>query len=155
SGSRTFRYPGAHRGRLRVFWDGQTEPAIDSPVAELFGTTAALNSPVRALPLGNDDGDFYLYFPMPFAQSARLLLTAPGGEALQGSYVVTHRPFTDDFARVGYFHAQYRAVDHTTTGKDYVVLEAEGSGHYVGMNLVCPERGYTLEGDERIFVDGA
>ena len=37
----------------------------------LLGTTAALNSPVRALPLGDDDGDFYLYFPMPFATSAR------------------------------------------------------------------------------------
>ena len=35
------------------------------------------------------------------------------------------------------------------------MLDAEGSGHYVGMNLVVPERGYTLEGDERIFVDGA
>ena len=155
AGSRTFRYPGAHRGRLRVFWDGQGQAAIDSPVAELFGTTAALNSPVRALPLGNDDGDFYLYFPMPFATSARIVLTAPGGEALQGSYVVTHRPFNDDFTRVGYFHAQYRSVDHTTAGKDYVVLDAEGSGQYVGMNLVVPERGYTLEGDERIFVDGA
>ncbi|MGQ0505661.1 MAG: glycoside hydrolase family 172 protein [Myxococcaceae bacterium] len=161
TGSRSYLYPGIHRARLQIFWDGEPLPAVDAPAAEFFGTTAARNALVRALPLGsnganNVGGDFYCFFPMPFGKSAKIVLTNPAGAPVaQGNFSITHRPFADDLRKVGYFRAEYRNVPRTLTGKDYVFLDVKGSGHFVGVNMVLPSRSDTLEGDERFFVDGS
>jgi hypothetical protein len=142
--------------RLQIFWDGATEPAVDAPVSELFGTGAGFVARVQSLMLGHEAGRFYCYFPMPFARSARIVLVSPEGTpALHDLSVSTQRrPYMIDFADVGYFHAERRAVDATTPGKDYEILVANGQGHYVGVNLILPAMNWTMEGDEHIFVDG-
>ena len=99
AGARSFRYPGAQRGRLQIAWDDEPVPSVDSPVAEFFGTTGARNGRVRALPVGHDDGDGYSYFPMPFGSSAVVTLRNEGSEPIQGTFSLTHRPFTDDLRR--------------------------------------------------------
>ena len=142
--------------RLQVFWDDATQPAVDAPVSELFGTGAGFVAHVRSLMLGHEAGRFYCYFPMPFARSARIAFVSPEGTpALQNlSVSIQRRPYVIDFADVGYFHAERRAVDATTVGKDYEILVANGQGHYVGVNLILPAMDWTMEGDEHIFVDG-
>jgi hypothetical protein len=55
-----------------------------------------------------------------------------------------------------YFHAKYRQEYPCEPGKDYLFLEAEGRGHFVGCNLSLRshERLWWGEGDDRFYIDG-
>ncbi|HKP62909.1 MAG TPA: glycoside hydrolase family 172 protein [Polyangiales bacterium] len=143
--------------RLQMFWDDETTPSVDVPVAEFFGTGAGFLAEVRALPVGHRQGRFYCYFPLPFARSARIAMVSPAGTpALTGiEATVRRRPYDMDFEHVGQFHAERRSVASTSVGLDYEILTVSGQGHYVGTNLILPIASWTLEGDEHIFVDGS
>jgi hypothetical protein len=43
-----------------------------------------------------------------------------------------------------YFHAQYRQEYPTQHGKDYVILDTQGKGHFVGTVLSVRTRSLTL-----------
>jgi hypothetical protein len=142
--------------RLQIFWDGQSAPAVDAPVPEFFGMFSGRNVEVRSLPVGHVGDRFYCYFPMPFATSAKVqLINAAGAAAASVGYEIVSRPLAADFKQLGYFHALANAVAATTKDKDYLILSVQGSGHYVGMNMVFPNSGVTLEGNDRMFVDGS
>lgn len=142
--------------RMQMFWDDDAAPAVDVPLAEFFGTGAGFVARVKSLMVGHEQGRFYSYFPMPYERSARIALVSPAGTpALSGvSVAVRSRPYAMDFAKVGYFYASARRVLATRPGEDYDALRVEGQGHYVGTNLILPGLSWTLEGDERVFVDG-
>ena len=55
-----------------------------------------------------------------------------------------------------YFHAQYRQEYPAQHGRDYVLLETKGKGHYVGTVLAVRTRSpaWFGEGDEKIYIDG-
>jgi hypothetical protein len=55
-----------------------------------------------------------------------------------------------------YFHAQYRQEYPVQPGKDYVILDTQGKGHYVGTVLSVRTRSPSWfgEGDEKIYIDG-
>jgi hypothetical protein len=55
-----------------------------------------------------------------------------------------------------YFCAQYRQEYPAENGKDYLVLDAEGKGYYVGTVYAVRTRSpaWFGEGDEKIYVDG-
>ena len=141
--------------RLQIFWDGQSAPAVDVPVPEFFGMTTTQNVLVRGLPVGHIGDRFYCYFPMPYASAAKVqLLDGGGGGTTSVGYRIVSRPFRAPFEQAGYFHAVRNAAV-TTKDRDFVMLAAQGSGHYVGLNMMFPSSGSTLEGNERIYVDGA
>ena len=56
-----------------------------------------------------------------------------------------------------YFHSSWRR-EITRKDENYLILEAEGTGHYVGCNMSMQGRTpfdfWFLEGDEMIYVDG-
>ncbi|MCK7491987.1 MAG: DUF2961 domain-containing protein [Comamonadaceae bacterium] len=55
-----------------------------------------------------------------------------------------------------YFHAQYRQEFPPAAGRNYLLLSAEGDGHFVGTNLSVLQRalGWWGEGDDMIRIDG-
>ena len=55
-----------------------------------------------------------------------------------------------------YFHAQYRQEYPVEQGKDYLILDTQGKGHYVGTVLAVRTRSplWFGEGDEKIYIDG-
>jgi hypothetical protein len=57
---------------------------------------------------------------------------------------------------VAYFCAQYRQEYPAESGHDYLILDAEGEGHYVGTVLSARARSpqWFGEGDEKVYVDG-
>ncbi len=59
------------------------------------------------------------------------------------------------FANVGYFKTAFNSELPTTNGSDIIMLDAEGSGHLVGVveNMMGPTSRSYLEGDERFYVD--
>lgn len=170
-GSQTFTAPHASSDareilngtRLRIFWDGQTTPAVDAPLGSYFGMGQFGVADVRSLPLGiGEDGRLYCYFPMPFRTSARIELVNDGGVALNGvGYSIEHTAFAGSFADVGYFRTSFQTHNPTTAGQDINILDASGAGRFLGVTQSIagepgsPASRWYLEGDERIYIDGS
>jgi hypothetical protein len=136
-----------------------------------------------------DGRGFNCFFPMPFSSRARIEVTNEADAGMIFYYYVDyeeHDRLEDDLLR---FHAQWRRENPTEgwgegrfdddieagqigeyrrevwgtpnlDGKgNYVILEAEGRGHYVGcnLNIDCFSRqknDWYGEGDDMIFIDG-
>jgi hypothetical protein len=157
------RAPGAPpRGAgvlLEASWDGATAPAILAPANDLFGY--AFGEPAaQGFLLGSVDGRDYLYLPMPFDRSAVLTLHVLPSEA--GAARGTARVFYTEEARVpgseGRLYATWRRERDPARGSPYLLIEARGPGHQVGVILQAQglEPGMTafFEGDDVTTVDG-
>ncbi len=177
----TIATPEAHHLKkivLRVYWDGRPSPAIEAPVGDFFGLGLGEYFLWESGPLSvGSQKALNCFFPMPFARSARITVTNEGEENIRGFYFnidwEKHRSLPNDIA---YFHAEYRqavpndgwTADWERNGQDnvnkhpnpdgkdnYVLFEAEGRGHFVGVvHSVLQNQGdWWGEGDEMIFID--
>ena len=129
---------------------------------------------------GWDFDGFVNYFPMPFEKGAKITLENDGNvEQFRIWYHFDYEQYPPGVlpANAGRLHAQWRRVAHPTvkegtpknttlgannvknpTGDDnFLVLDAEGQGSYVGLFLTVDNvKGeWYGEGDDMIFVDGA
>jgi hypothetical protein len=148
--------------RLLIYWDGETAPAVDTPVKFLAGDGAGVYQPAHR-PLVNSwitsaggDGysymNFNLYWPMPFARSARIELLS--SQALTNiNWNVRYEPFPDPVNWWGTFHANFVSIPHPTAGPDMTFLDVKGSGKLVGTVINFTSPGSTLEGDPHIYLD--
>jgi len=144
---------------LRAYWDGAAEPAIDSPVGDLFGYSFG-DPATRSLLVGTSDaGMNYLYFPMPFARGARIELVSErpaGGPPLDvvSEVVAASAGKMPDEGR---FYARWRREAPCATGRPYTYLKTSGRGHVVGVVLQAQglESGHTgfFEGDDVAVID--
>ncbi|MCX6567968.1 MAG: DUF2961 domain-containing protein, partial [Candidatus Aminicenantes bacterium] len=124
---------GARDILIRMYWDGAPEPAVDCPVGDLFGYSFG-DPAVRSLLLGTtDDGENYIYFPMPFERAARIELVSErvGGPAVEVQAEVVHAPL-GKAASEGRFYARWRRENPCTEGRPYTYLQTTGRGHVVG-----------------------
>ncbi len=144
---------------LRIYWDGQSEPAVQAPVGHFFGSGLG-ETDVDAAPLGmSSSGPYYFYFPMPFWRSARIELVNENPDPIPELWwEVGLEPNVYDEQATGYLHARFRKEWPTTEGEDYRILDADGRGRYLGqMMTVEPLRAELKrwwEGDLRIRLDG-
>ena len=145
--------------RLRMFWDGSDEPAVDAPLGSFFGSGLGEAS-VRAVPLGmSPSGPYYCYLPMPFWEYVRIeLLNETPEKTPELWWELRVAENTYDRDTTGYFYAHYAREWPTTTGADFRLLDEEGRGKYVGQVMtVEPLRSEIKrwwEGDLRIHLDG-
>ncbi|OBJ14392.1 glycoside hydrolase family 172 protein [Mycobacterium colombiense] len=158
--------------RLQVELDGRT--LVDSPLGEFFGAGLGAN-PVRSLMFGasvQPDGSLVLcdWWPMPFAQAARVTLVNAGAGPVTG--IVSDVATAPDAqwapaltsGRAGYFTARSHAGP-TAAGQDWVFAEEQGRGKFVGVShtirgyrtrtAFSDDAPYFLEGAERVYTDGA
>lgn len=144
---------------VRCYWDGEESPSVEVPVSDFFGLGFGEWKDFVSAPLNMTSGGYNSYWAMPFKRRARITVENTSSVPVEKLYynidVRTYEKLPDDTL---YFHAQYRQVV-TKTGEPVVVLEAKGSGHYVGTLMsMQPMQGASLgylEGDQRIFIDGA
>ncbi|HEY0755215.1 MAG TPA: DUF2961 domain-containing protein [Ktedonobacteraceae bacterium] len=147
---------------LRIYWDGETQPSVNTPVKFLAGDGAGVyqpaNRPLVQSWLTNIGGDghsfmnFNLYWPMPFSRSARIVLSSP--QALSNIvWQVRYEPFLDPTNWWGTFHANYVSIPHPRAGQDLTLLDVKGSGKLVGTVINFTTPGPTLEGDPHIYLD--
>ncbi len=99
------------------------------------------------------------YWPMPFKKAARFTITNEGTKPIKSCYynldyqldakATAEKPL--------YFHTQYRQAYPAPSGKDYVVADIKGRGHYVGtfLSLLANSAGWWGEGNDKFYVDGA
>lgn len=144
---------------VRCHWDGEQSPSVEVPVSDFFGMGFGEWKDFASLPLNMTSGGYNSYWPMPFKRRARITVentsTIPVTNFYYNIDIRTYDRLPDD---VLFFHAQYRQAV-TEKSKPVVVLDTEGRGHYVGtlmsmQPLQGAHFGY-LEGDERVFIDGA
>lgn len=148
---------------IRMTWDGAPEPQVYAPLGEFFGAGFGEHE-VRSLPIGMSCSNaYYCYFPMPFWNDAEIQLENKGPEGVSNvAYEVTVVSNTYEKACAGHFYAEANRAELTPENRDYIVLDEEGSGHYVGCVLSMQASHSSmnldmryLEGDERIYVDGS
>ena len=165
---------------LRMYWDGEASPSVETPVGDFFGLGLGACYPWQSavLSVGPTCG-LNSFFNMPFAHHARITITNQGNEMMWGLFYNVDYRFYRDPLPVGtlYFHAQYRqsqpnhgkAIDFANnqdiradnlTNLDgignYVWLDAVGHGQFVGvtMSVLQNQDGWWGEGDEMFFIDG-
>jgi hypothetical protein len=163
---------------LRMYWDGDTIPAVEAPIGDFFGLGLGEYFMYESGPLSvGSQKALNCFFPMPFRQRARITITNDGSQPISAFYYnldwQKHRSLPED---VSYFYAEYRQAtptpgwtadwkqnsdkkvnDHPNLDgeKNYVIVEVEGRGHYVGVthNILQNQGDWWGEGDEMIFID--
>jgi len=144
---------------LRMFWDGERTPSVETPLNDFFCEGHGLDVTVNSLPFrvtSNGRGR-NCYFPMPFAKSARIEVTNEGKETCGAFYYYVDWQQLDALPKdTAYFHAKYRQEYPCKSGEDYLILDAAGKGQYVGCNLSVRtnEPGWWGEGDDFFYIDG-
>ncbi|NOZ21701.1 MAG: DUF2961 domain-containing protein [Planctomycetes bacterium] len=160
---------------LRMYWDGEESPSVESPIGDFFGLGHATVTYFQSAPLQMFDRAFNCWFPMPYSEGARIDITNDGEKDAIVYFYVDYQEYDEPQEDMGRFHAHWRRqlvkqkketmgpdrrgreARLNTTGKDnYLVLDAKGKGHYVGchIDLDTNEPGWWGEGDDMIFVDG-
>jgi hypothetical protein len=164
---------------LRMYWDGETTPSVEAPIGDFFGLGLGEYFLYQSKPLSvGSMKALNCFFPMPFGRGARITVTNEGTEAARQLYYnidyEEHARIPDTHAR---FHAQYRQAmptpgwtndwikngtplannkENPDGADNYVILEAKGRGHYVGVthSLMQNQGDWWGEGDDMIFIDG-
>jgi hypothetical protein len=165
---------------LRMFWDDEASPSVEAPIGDFFGLGLGdyflfASTPLSVAP----DKALNCFFPMPFRKRARITVTNEGKEDVDAFYFnIDYQAWDRELpADTLYFHAQYRQATpakgwtnrwesndtedvnekKNLDGHDnYVWLEANGRGHFVGvtMSVLQNQDGWWGEGDDMFFVDG-
>ena len=145
---------------LRFYWDGETDPSVEVPLADFFASGWATrgNCPLfSSIPVCVNPGSaFNCYWQMPFRKQCRITLENKADKAMvlyyQINYTLTQVP-----ADAGYFHAQFRREHPLKTKGIYTILDGvRGSGQYVGTYLAwgVHSTGWWGEGEIKFFMDG-
>lgn len=168
---------------LRMYWDGETTPSVESPIGDFFGqgwgekyNFASL--PLAAAPKGGNA--LNCYFPMPFGQGARITLENQSDRQIDAFYYyIDYEEHQAAPADAGRFHAWWnreitdsgendpgsRENEWSVLGPEgknrsdagnYVFLDVEGRGHVVGVQYYCDSPGpiWYGEGDDMWLIDG-
>lgn len=167
---------------FRAYWDGCEHPSVEAPIGDFFGQGWADKYNFVSLPLAaapRDGNALVCYFPMPFGNGARVTVENQGPDKVDAFYYYLdyeeHPTISDE---VGRFHAWYNqeltapessqgdvenewgilgeTPKNPTDAHNYLFCEAEGTGHFVGVNYYvnCPTPIWYGEGDDMFLVDG-
>jgi hypothetical protein len=121
---------------LRFYWDGEPHPSVESPFGDFFGAPFRTYQPYISAPMSLSAGAFNCLWLMPYANGARLEITNEGSSTVDPLfYNITYQEQTEAPPSDLRFHAHWRRENPTRKEVRYTILDAEGSGHYVGCHL--------------------
>ncbi|MFW9824073.1 MAG: glycoside hydrolase family 172 protein, partial [Candidatus Thorarchaeota archaeon] len=171
---------------IRMWWDDEESPSVECPIGDFFGIghSKAVNFWSLPLSMGPRDGKgFNCFFPMPFSKGARIEIENQAEVNTFCYFYIDYEEHEIIDKNYGRFHTTWRRKNpcegqdysklkernwrsekfsktNPTHEDDYLILEAEGEGHYVGChldihNLFETERmNWPGEGDDYIEIDG-
>lgn len=169
---------------LRIYWDEEPEPSVEVPIGDFFGighgmTRNYVSAPLQMSP--EDGRGFNCWWPMPFGDGARIEVENQCDDEVQALYYyIDYEEYDELEPGLGRFHATWHRENPTDGipeeglenrewmfggenpdgAGNYVILEAEGKGHYVGCHVdlhnlrETGEFNWYGEGDDMIFIDG-
>ena len=168
---------------LRMWWDGESNPSVEVPIGDFFGMGHARTKNFNSMPLNmspENGRSFNSFFSMPFSKGAEIEVHNEYENPLRMYFYIDYESYSELSDKYLRFHSNWRRLNPckgiddkdmsneafqfsglNTTGKDnYLILEAEGRGHYVGCHLDIHNLRFTNkwnwygEGDDMIFIDG-
>lgn len=163
---------------LRIYWDGEETPSVQCPLGDFFGCGFGRGQYFSSIPLQVSHLSMNSWFSMPYLNGAKITVTNQHPE--QDSFLyfyIDYHEYSDPaiVQDTGRFHASWRrelvvkkeeiegpnrageVQRLNMTGRNnYVVLDTEGKGHFVGcvLHLDTNEPGWWGEGDDMFFIDG-
>ncbi|MGI6295839.1 MAG: glycoside hydrolase family 172 protein [Armatimonadota bacterium] len=144
---------------LKIYWDGEKQPSVWSPIGDFFGTAPGL-SEYKSLTMGVTPNSAYSYWYMPFDKEAVVEIKNEGRERFTSQMVITYSTLSKPLDQLGRFHAKWHRDAFLPKEEerwiDWTVLKTQGRGRFCGMALEVwnPKGGWWGEGDEKWFVDG-
>ena len=144
---------------LRIYWDGEENPSVESPIGDFFGIGNGVDQEFTSFPIRvtSNGRARNCYWPMPFRKSARITVTNESDKKCRAFYYyVDWQKHTDLPKDTAYFHAMYRQEYPCVMGRNYLLADIEGRGHYVGtvQSVYHTSPGWYGEGDDFFFIDG-
>jgi hypothetical protein len=144
---------------LRMYWDDETHPSVECPIGDFFGIGHGVDKPFTSLPIrvSSDGRGRNCYWPMPFRKKAKITVTNESTKRCEAFYYYIdwqkHSSLPKDSA---YFHAMYRQEYPCVMGRNYLLADIVGRGHYVGtiQSVYLVSSGWFGEGDDFFFIDG-
>ncbi len=142
---------------LRVYWDGEDTPSIETPVGDFFCMGWGEYAHVNSLPVCVNPGSaFNCYWEMPFRKHCRMTFENIGDEPMTLYYQINYTLTTvPDGA--AYLHAQFRRTNPLPCKEVYTIANGiQGQGHYVGTCLAWQVNttGWWGEGEIKFYLDG-
>ncbi len=142
---------------LRIYWDGQAQPAVECPVGDFFccgwGRFAQVSSLAVCV---NPANSFNCYWPMPFHKHCRITLENLDEKDLTVFYQITYA-LGGLSPEEGYFHAQFRRSNPLAYKQPHVLLDGvRGQGQYVGTYIAwgVHNNRWWGEGEVKFYLDG-
>jgi len=143
---------------LRIYWDGQETPSVETPLGDFFACGWNQYAQVSSLAVCVNPGRaFNCYWEMPFRKAARITLENRDPDDHAIVYYQVNYTLTDVPEDCAYFHAQFRRTNPLPFKEDYVILDGvKGRGHYVGTYMAwgVNNTGWWGEGEIKFFMDG-
>ncbi|MBA7568325.1 hypothetical protein ES708_10046 [subsurface metagenome] len=168
---------------IRMKWDDESHPSVEVPIGDFFGMGHAQTKNFTSMPLSIDPEDgksFNCFFAMPFSKGAEIEVYSEYENPFILYFYIDYESYDKLSKNYLRFHATWRrenpcrGIDEkgmsneffefggkNTTGKsNYLILEAKGSGHYIGCHLdihnlrITDKWNWYGEGDDMIFIDG-
>ncbi len=162
--------------RLKIFWDGNSEPAVDAPLSAFFINQPDLKNKwpdgsLKNIFISAGSDGYQCYFPMPFAKSAAISILNQG-RPISLKIDAWYEKRDSLPANAMRFRSRYRSQEYPAGATrentipintpinpetNYVVLDQKGQGNYLGCAIFVNSVG-TLwwgEGDEMTYIDGA
>jgi len=143
---------------IRIYWDGQKDPSVQSPLGDFLCNAWNCRQNILALPINvNPSGGMNIYFPMPFRKHARITVQNDSPNRLDGFFYTinyTLEPVADDALS---FHAHWRRSNPVAYATEYVLAEGiRGQGQYVGTFMAWQQNnaGWWGEGEIKMYLDG-
>jgi len=165
---------------LRMYWDGEKAPSVEAPIGDFFGQGWGEEYLYASLPLAaapSGGRGLNSYFPMPFAKGAKITVENQSDQPCNALYFYVdyekHKRIGKDQLR---FHAWYNqettepwkgdenewnllrkpADENPTDEHNYLIVDAEGEGHFAGVNYYVngPTPMWYGEGDDMWRIDG-
>lgn len=152
-------HPNAYRDCvLRMYWDGEATPSVETPLGDFFANGHGLRCNVNSLAIAvNPSGGFNSYWPMPFYKSFKITIENQRHENIDGFFYQITYALGQLPPDLGLFHAQWRISMTTREYPEHVILDGiKGNGQYVGTYMAWAQfsDGWWGEGEIKFYMDG-
>jgi hypothetical protein len=164
---------------IRMYWDGEINPSVESPLGDFFGQGWGENYNLISLPIAAAPGQgkaLNCYFPMPFGEGAKITIENQSECKIDSFfYYVDYEIHETISSDAGRFHAWWNREitependienEWATFGEDYknpsdernyLFADITGKGSFVGINYYVDNPGpmWYGEGDDMWRIDG-
>lgn len=154
----TYAAPDARGMILRIYWDGQEKPAIETPLGDFFACAGPDEyRQLTSLPVCvNPRNGMNCYWEMPYRKGFKMTLENRFEKQITLYYQIDceRKEIGDDAL---YFHAQFRRTNPVPFKEVYTILDGvKGNGQYVGTYLYwgVNNNGWWGEGEIKFYIDG-